>query len=122
MSETTNISAISLQSVDPNRHFNNFFSKPIVLTSNENDVINSYFQSVTENAQAAKILSSAIIYTCQQENIDPMKVIDQLRALKGLALNRALALFLNQFRYGSSLLGTNTATQSNKYITRSIVF
>ena len=62
-------------------YFNNFYTQPNNTSPAINDSVIAYFQKITGDAETGKNLASAIIYTCLQQNIDPMSVIDQLQTL-----------------------------------------
>ncbi len=124
MSEITNISTVDLSSPVPaKRYFNNFFVRaPISFSSNQHDALLSFFEVVTNDEKAAKSIAAAVIYTGKRQGIDPMQILEKFRTLKGAELSRTLALFLNYYRYGSSLLGVSSINQSNMYVTRSVLF
>ena len=123
MTNITNISAINLSKpIVEKRFFNNFFDKPISFASNQHDALLSFFQTVAKNPKAAMILTSAVIYTGKQQGIEPMQILEKFRSLNGAELSRVLTLFLNYYRYGSSLIGTSIVKQNNKYVMRSVVY
>ena len=108
--------------MDSTTFFNNFFTAPFAFSSNEHDALLSFFEKFTGDVGSAKILVSAIIYTGKQQKIDPMHILEQFKNLPAGELSKTLALFLNYYRYGTSLLGTSPGQQSNRYVTRCILF
>ena len=51
------------------------------ISANTNDAVVGYFQQLTGDAQTGETLAAAVISTAQQQNINPMDVIEQLNAL-----------------------------------------
>ena len=123
MSNTTNISTVDLSGTNTKQYFNNFNNlPPINFSADQFDAFISFFETTTDNRESAEQLASAIIYTSKQQNIPPMTMLDQFRALRGAELTQAMALFLNYYRFGSSLIGVSTVVQSNQYIKRAVIF
>ena len=119
-----NLGAIQLssnKSTDPNKYFNNFFSPTFKVDSNVDAAVISYFESVTDNKESAKILASTVIYTAYTRNIDPMAVLKEFTSLPKGELNQYLTMFLNLQRVGTSFLGTSNQPISNKYVHRAIL-
>jgi hypothetical protein len=62
-------------------YFNNFFNQPVSTSPMINDAVVAFFQKITGNKDTGTNLAASVIYTCLQQSIDPMSVIDQLKAL-----------------------------------------
>ena len=62
-------------------YFNNFYTQPTSTSPMINDAVVAFFQKITGNKDTGINLASAVIYTCLQQNMDPMSVVDQLKAL-----------------------------------------
>lgn len=62
-------------------YFNNFYNQKVNTSPMINDAVVAFFQKVTGNKDTGTNLAAAVIYTCLQQNIDPMSVIDQLKSL-----------------------------------------
>lgn len=125
MSNPSNYSGVSLSSnstTPATQFFNNYFTQPGMVTSNQNDAVLAYFQKITNgNKASADILASTVIYTAMAQGIDPMSIIQQFQAVKPGELTLYLAMFLNLNRVGTSLVGVNNQITQNKYITRAIL-
>ena len=102
-------------------YFDNFFKNGESVSSNVNDAVIAYFQSVTGNADTGTTLAASVLYTALQQKIDPMKLIDQFRKMKPGELNAYLTMLLNVNRVGTSLLGLSNSPQTSPYITRAIL-
>jgi len=120
---STNLKAVDLQSIigDGTKFFNNYFDKPVVISTAKDDAIIAYFETVTGNTKSATVLASAVIYTSSALNIDAMAVLDEFKKLDKGVLNTYLCQLLNLNRVGTSLLGVKTKTPKNKYVSRTII-
>jgi|LakMenE01Jun11ns_1017448.scaffolds.fasta_scaffold9726725_2 hypothetical protein len=68
-------------SADTRTYFNNFYDLPQTTSPMINDAVVAFFQKITGNADTGKNLAAAVIYTALQQGIDPMSIVDQLKAL-----------------------------------------
>jgi hypothetical protein len=119
----TNIESINtnyLNTRDTTKFFNNYFEIPVQVSSNVDSAIISYFETITENTEAARALASAVIYTSVKQGIDPMSTLDEFKKLPNGELDAYTAMFLNFERVGTSYLGITNLPQINKYISRCI--
>jgi len=101
--------------------FNNFFTQTTGTSENINDAVVGYFQTITGNKEAGITLAGAVLFTAQQQGIQPMELIDEFRRLKPGELNAYLTMFLNINRASTSLLGLSNSPQTSKYVTRAIL-
>lgn len=102
-------------------YFNNFFSEDLYTSSDINDAVLGYFETVTGNTDAAKTLASSVLYTALSQGLNPMELIDQFRKMSDGELNAYLAMILNLNRASTSLLGISNQPETNKYIIRAIL-
>ena len=102
-------------------YFNNYLKPGTVVSQNVDESVLGFFEGVTQTKGAAKSLASALIYTAQAQNLDPMAVLQQFAALPAGELNNYLVMFLNLNRVGTSLLGLSNAPKTSKYITRTLL-
>ena len=119
----TNIESINtnyLNTRDTTKFFNNYFDIPVQVSSNVDSAIVSYFETITENTEAARALASAVIYTSVKQGIDPMSTLDEFKKLPNGELDAYTAMFLNFERVGTSYLVITNLPQINKYISRCI--
>lgn len=119
----TNIESVNtnyLNTRDTTKFFNNYFEIPVQVSSNVDSAIISYFETITENTEAARALASAVIYTSVKQGIDPMSTLDEFKKLPNGELDAYTAMFLNFERVGTSYLGITNLPQINKYISRCI--
>jgi hypothetical protein len=120
-SNTTSVNLSNNNSTSAQQYYNNYFNGTLNVTSNQNDAVNAYFQSIASNPQAAQILASTVIYTAISQGLNPMSIVQQFQEVPAGQLNYYLAMFLNLNRVGTSLVGINNQPIQNKYITRAIL-
>ncbi len=119
----SNVQAVDLQTIigDGTKFFNNYFNKPITISTAKDDAIVAYFESLTRDHRSAIVLASAVIYTSSSLGADPMVVLDEFKKLDKGVLNSYLCQLLNLNRVGTSLLGVKLKTPRNKYVSRTII-
>jgi hypothetical protein len=89
------------------RYFNNYFGVDVTVAQNLDNAVLGFFESVTGNKESAKVLASAVLYTAITQNIDPMTIVEELRALARR----------NQTATDPSSYVLNQQQQSDKYAT-----
>jgi hypothetical protein len=67
---------------DASQFFNNFYNSAVNASQNVDDAVIGFFESITNDAQAARVLASTVLYTALTQGLDPMTFVDELRALK----------------------------------------
>lgn len=119
----SNVQAVNLQAIigDGTKFFNNYFNKPISISTAKDDAIVAHFESLTGDNRSAIALASAVIYTSTSLGVDPMVVLDEFKKLDKGVLNSYLCQLLNLNRVGTSLLGVKLKTPRNKYVSRTII-
>jgi len=125
MSQPSNIRTVDI-SVNKNtpagKYFNNYFISPGNISSNQNDAVTAFFETITNgNKESAAVLASTVTYTAMAQGIDPMSIVQQFQNLDKGQINLYLAMFLNLNRVGTSLVGLNNQPVQNKYVTRTIL-
>jgi len=86
----------------------------------EYDAVNSYFESVFKNPEAATNFTVSLFRISRQTNIPVMTLLQQFQGLSAPQLTLAMTYYLNNIRSRSTLLGVNLPTQSNYYVTRNV--
>lgn len=105
-----------------NKFFSNYFIPDYTVSIGTNDAILSWFEQVTGDKDSAELLAQTVINTAQLNNEDPMQVLDQFMALPMGDLNNLLALYLNNSRVSTSLLGTVNTVVPNSRVNRTILW
>lgn len=105
-----------------NKFFSNYFIPDYTVSIGTNDAILSWFEQVTGDKDSAELLAQTVINTAQLNNEDPMQVLDQFMALPMGDLNNLLALYLNNSRVSTSLLGTVNTVVPNSRVNRTVLW
>jgi hypothetical protein len=61
------------------QYFNNFYVQPSNVGPGENDAVIAYFQMITGDKETGKTLAGAVTYTCIQQGLEPVSVVEQLK-------------------------------------------
>jgi hypothetical protein len=61
------------------QYFNNFYVQPANIGPSENDAVVAYFQLITGDKETGKTLANAVVYTCIQQGLDPVSIVEQLK-------------------------------------------
>lgn len=120
LATTRNLSTVS-ERTDEETFFNNLYRSPLSVTTDQDSAIQTYFEQLTGDVNAARLLSTSVIYTARLQNINPMTVIANLKKLPQGQLDLTLATFLNFNRVNTSLLGTTNTPKTGFYVQRTIL-
>ena len=123
MALNNNLSAIQLNnSSNRGSYYNNVAPKVTTVPGSVNSVLIAEFEKITKNKSSAKLLASAVIYTCQEQGLDVMQTLGEFVKLgETNSLYDYLCVFLNLNRVGTSYLGIKNAPSTNKYVNRTIL-
>ena len=72
------------------QYFNNFYIQQPVVGPSENDAVVAYFQMITGDRETGKTLAGAVVYTCIQQSLDPVEVVEQRTKCSNHTANRAI--------------------------------
>lgn len=61
------------------QYFNNFYVQQPNVGPAENDAVVAYFQMITGDKETGKTLANSVVYTCIQQGLDPVSVVEQLK-------------------------------------------
>jgi hypothetical protein len=61
------------------QYFNNFYTQQPTVGPAENDAVVAYFQLITGDKETGKTLANSVVYTCIQQNLNPVDVVEQLK-------------------------------------------
>ena len=124
MTTATNLTQVNTSAdlnSDASQFFNNYFQPTFTVRSDVDSAVNAYFEKISQNKQAAKILASSVIYTSLAQRVDPMAVLDRFRGMSPEELVAYTSTFLNLNRIGTSFLGIKNQPRVNRYVARSIL-
>jgi len=115
--DTTNDSAASTKDF-----FNSYYTEGISLSSNDIDAAIGFFQSRGFDISAASSVSATLLSQSKIEKVNIFKILDTLKGLNSLQLNRIVSEILNYNRLNISTLGYRVDTsENNQYETRNVI-
>jgi len=115
--DTTNDSAASTKDF-----FNSYYTEGISLSSNDIDAAIGFFQSRGFDISAASAVSATLLSQSKIEKVNIFKILDTLKGLNSLQLNRIVSEILNYNRLNISTLGYRVDTsENNQYETRNVI-
>jgi hypothetical protein len=100
--------------------FDRFYGYQQQVPVDEYDAVLSYFKSVFRSTEAAGNFTVSLFRVSQQSSIPVMTLLQQFQGQTAPQINLTLAYYLNGVRSSSTLLGVNTPTQTNFYVSRNI--
>ncbi len=103
------------------RIFDSFYSYNLVVNSSEYDVVRSYFIGVCQEGPIAENFTAFFFRISQETGIPVMELLEAIRGLDMLDMNRVLAYYMNSYKSKTSLYGVSVVPQANKNVTRNIV-
>jgi len=107
---------------NPTKYFNNLYSDVFSVSAGANDAIVAFFEQYTQNKITGQNLASAVLYTAQAQNINPMTILSDFQKMPKGQLNNYLAAFLNATRVPTSAIGIKTSAKTSPFVTRTILF
>jgi Rad3-related DNA helicase len=124
-STATNLTGPNIQSsAQANQslqYYNNLSATNFSVSANTNDALVAFFEEYCPTKAAADNLAAAVEYTALAQNLNPLSVLADFRALPKNQLNTYLVAFLNITRIPTSVLGTSTGSKTNSFVSRSII-
>jgi len=103
------------------RVFDQFYEFALEVPASDYDVINSYFESVFDDAQVAKNFTTTVFRIADETSVPALVILDQLRDQDKIQLTATLAYYLNGLRSPSTLLGINETVTPNFYTARNVL-
>jgi hypothetical protein len=91
------------------------------VSDGEYEAVLSFFEYRAATIDAAKSLASAFLQACVVQSLNPLTQLDIFKKLSQDKIDLYLAMFFNNTRYGTSLLGVNAKNTVNSYIQRAIL-
>ena len=102
------------------RVFDSFYSFSQNVPADQFDVVNSYFRSVFDTAEAAGNFTVTLFRIAAQSNIPVLTLLQQIQGQSQPQLTLTLTYYLNGLRSPATLLGVNVPSIPNYYVARNI--
>jgi len=123
--QTTNLPIVppstSTNTTKTLRLFNGYFDTKVTVDINVYDVVHGFFVRKIKSQEAADALTAAVITTSFDNKLDPLQVIKDLDSVDDLELDATLALYMNETRRNTSLLGVKQTQPVIEIVARSIL-
>ena len=102
--------------------FDSYYSEGISLSANDVDAVISFFETRGFDISAANSIAATLLSQAKIENVKIFQIIDTLKGLSAIQLNRIVSEILNYNRLNISILGYRSDTSSlNNYETRNLL-
>lgn len=116
----------SVNAINPNvdltvRIFDEFYNFGLEVDTNDYDAVNSFFESVFVDKEAAQNLTVTFFRIAKETNTSVLTLLEQVQGQTAIEVTATLAYFLNGLRSPSTLLGVNVPVTPNYYTARNVV-
>jgi len=102
--------------------FNSYYTEGISLSASEIDAATGFFQSKGFDITASSSISATLLSQSKIENVNVFEILDTLKGLNSLQLNRIVSEILNYNRLNISTLGYRLdTTATNQFETRNVI-
>jgi hypothetical protein len=102
------------------RIFDNFYNFGQEVPVDQYDAVNSFFESIFIDQQAAQNLTTTFFRISKESNIPIMTLLEQVQGQSAIEVTATLAYYLNGLRSPSTMLGTNVPVTPNFYTARNV--
>lgn len=101
--------------------FDNFYNFGLDVPTNEYDAVNSFFESVFIDKEAAQNLTTTFFRIASESGTSVMTLLEQVQGQSAIEVTATLAYYLNGLRSPSTLIGVNVPVTPNYYTARNVV-
>ena len=103
------------------RIYDEFYDFQAEVNANEYDVVNSYFESVFTNKQAAENFTVSLFRVSQQSSVPVLTLLEQIQDQDEIQLTATLCYYLNGLRSSATLLGITSPVLPNYWAARNVL-
>jgi pyruvate/2-oxoacid:ferredoxin oxidoreductase alpha subunit len=116
----------SVNTINPNvdltvRIFDEFYNFGLSVDTNDYEAVNSFFESVFVDQEAAQNLTVTFFRIAKETNTPVLILLEQVQGQTAVEVTATLAYYLNGLRSPSTLLGVNVPVTPNYYTARNVV-
>jgi hypothetical protein len=116
----------SVNAVNPSvdltvRIFDNFYNFGLEVPTDEYDAVNSFFESIFIDKEAALNLTTTFFRIAKETNTSVITLLEQVQGQSAIEVTATLAYYLNGLRSPSTLIGVNVPVTPNYYTARNVV-
>jgi len=115
----------SVNTLNPNvdltvRIFDSFYDFVLEVDSNEWSVVNSFFESIFTDKEAASSMSTTFFRIASETNVPVLSLLNQVAGQDSIQVTTFMAYYLNGLRSPSTLIGVNVIPVPNYYTARNV--
>lgn len=103
------------------RIFDNFYNFGLDVPADEYDSVNSFFESIFIDQEAAQNLTTTFFRIAKETGTSVMTLLEQVQGQSAIEVTASLAYYLNGLRSPSTLIGVNVPVTPNYYTARNVV-
>lgn len=107
---------------DTVRIFDDFYSFDLVINASEYDIVYTFFSSINDNEAISKNLTVYLFRISQITGVPVLDLVQNMRGLHKLEINKLMAYYLNTFKSKTSLYGVAQLPLPNQPVARNIVY
>lgn len=102
--------------------FDQFYNVNLVIDANNYEVVNSFFENITNSASIAKSYTATLFIIAQQTNIPVMTLLDNIKGSNNrLELDASMAYYLNSVKTKTVMYGVGVVPSPNQQVQRNIM-
>jgi hypothetical protein len=102
------------------RIFDGFNDFVLEVDSNTYSVVNSFFESIFTDKQAAANLTDTFFRIASQTGVPVLDLLSQVEGQNSIEVTTIMAYYLNGLRSPSTLIGVNAVATPNYYTARNV--
>lgn len=104
------------------RIFDSFYATELVVSTNQYDVVRSYFTGVCSTKQIAENFTVVLFRIAQQTGIDALTLVSELKGTSNaLEMNKTMAYYLNGLKSKTTLYGVGVVPRPVLPVARNVV-
>jgi len=99
----------------------NYYTNPIQLNASQLDAMTGFFTSRGFDPVAAQSISVVIIAQAQNDNLNPLQILDTMKGMDSVQIGALVAEIVNYTRYKTSFLGYGQTITTNAEVIRNVL-
>lgn len=103
------------------RIFNEFYNLNLVVSSNEYDIVRSFFAEYTTDSVVAGSFTETLFRISNQTGIPVLTLLDSFQGTDSMKVTLTMAYYLNSFSDKTVLFGVNNIIVANQSVERNII-
>lgn len=98
-----------------------YYNFNVTIPVNEYDLVSSFLREKMGNTFAAENFTAAVFQIAASQNVTVQELLESLNTQNKLELTASIALYLNQLRKPTTLLGVTMFMPPNPYAARNVL-